>query len=483
MALIATFRLKSQNTSIMPTTTSARSLWHATAVAIAVALLALMGASAMLGTITGLQKDAAEAQLRIAFLQGELVRINVTRSARNSVLERQVAALRSSAEKERARHREEMAAKSALSASELAHTASHNALQAEVKEARSEKQELEAKHRECEASLQAKRDACGKELALAQGSLRDRERASREAPRQEEAHQANEKACAEACAQELASVRGGLSAKEEELSQLKRTLATLKSGAHTRAQAQDNGQSSIISPSSAAACAPWLGAGVMSSSSGSNGLLSTRRVVMVGLTSWAAWHGLPSSERTPAHTSGEDYWSATIDWSLRALGFEVEYMSHANYKRMLGTDRSRCVCVCVSSAAAACMSATDYHFATHSGFSTLTAAVSVLFVCCLHFSLFCRSSRFLVVSLQPISYSDALLHAHVWARINSLLDTLGYHGRLTSGEIHRVFVRNAEEAYRGEQATLGRDPAALCRITALHFWGNFDVETEPWSRA
>jgi hypothetical protein len=65
----------------------------------------------------------------------------------------------------------------------------------------------------------------------------------------------------------------------------------------------------------------------------------------------------------------------------------------------------------------------------------------------------------------------------------TLLNTLAYHGRLTSGEIHRVFVRNAEEAYRGEHATLGRDPAALCRITALHFWGNFDVETEPWSRA
>lgn len=57
---------------------------------------------------------------------------------------------------------------------------------------------------------------------------------------------------------------------------------------------------------------------------------------------------------------------------------------------------------------------------------------------------------------------------------------------MISGEIHRVLVRGTSFAFEGLGEVLSHNPRVLCRISALHFWGNYDVENyaeEQWSAA
>lgn len=58
--------------------------------------------------------------------------------------------------------------------------------------------------------------------------------------------------------------------------------------------------------------------------------------------------------------------------------------------------------------------------------------------------------------------------------------------RVLSGDIHRVLVRRAQDAFGG-LADVMADPRILCRVSALHFWGYYDsaniaAESEEWSR-
>lgn len=127
---------------------------------------------------------------------------------------------------------------------------------------------------------------------------------------------AREKTCIRECADEMQTLRQTLLAKDENISRIVQQMNQV-SGTQQRESPSTAGVSqSHMSLSHT--CAPWLRRDD-STPSTTTDMVSSRRVLMVGLTGWDRWHSMADGTITATHTSGEDY--CTLDPADRMLIF------------------------------------------------------------------------------------------------------------------------------------------------------------------
>lgn len=128
---------------------------------------------------------------------------------------------------------------------------------------------------------------------------------------------AREKTCIRECADEMQTLRQTLIAKDENISRLVQQMNQMSATQQRESPSTVGVSQSYMSLSYT--CAPWLRRHD-STPSTTTDMVSSRRVLMVGLTGWDRWHSMADGTITATHTSGEDY--CTLEPAGRLLIFD-----------------------------------------------------------------------------------------------------------------------------------------------------------------
>lgn len=191
-----------------------------------------------------------------------------------------------------------------------AHNASEQHLATVQKTAKAKEGNATKKLEMLQELLQAKEKSYANEIAALREALQAKVRATQqELTALKESLHAREKTCMRECADELQTLRQTLLAKDENISRLMQQMNQASATEQTRESPSTDGVSRSYM-SLAHTCAPWLRRDALMPSTTID-MVSSRRILMVGLTGWDRWHSMADGTITATHTSGEDYCTLT----------------------------------------------------------------------------------------------------------------------------------------------------------------------------